>query len=139
MSACYFYEGPYAALSNFSAHTVYYKGVTYMTAEHAYQMAKFVDDAVRKQILSAPSAYLAREYGQATEGRTPAFNKVAVMTEIMRAKRDQHADVEAVLRNTGDNIIIKNHPDDYYWGTGADSSGENVMGKIWMELRSELY
>lgn len=134
-----FYEGPYAALSNFSAHTVHYNGVTYMTAEHAYQTAKFVDDAVRKQIMSAPSAYLAREYGQAPEGRNHSFDKVAVMKKIMRAKRDQHADVAAVLRNTRDNIIIKNHPNDYFWGTGADGSGENVMGKIWMELRSELY
>jgi ribA/ribD-fused uncharacterized protein len=133
-----FYEGPYYVLSNFSAHNVVYEGITYMTAEHAYQTAKFIDDDIRTKIMNAPSAFLAREYGQFEQGRTPNFDKVAVMTEIMRAKRDQHADVAAVLRNTEDNVIIKNHPDDYYWGTGADGSGENMMGKIWMELRDEM-
>lgn len=133
-----FYEGPYYMLSNFSAHTVGYKGYVYPTAEHAYQTSKFVDEQFRENIATAVSPFLAWQYGQSEEGRAPDFNKLAVMKEIMHAKLKQHADVRQALLETGDSDILKNHPDDYFWGTGADGSGKNVMGQIWMELREEL-
>lgn len=138
MGRIQFYEGPYYLLSNFSAHQVEYGGEVYMTSEHAYQAAKFEDPDRRRQIANAPSAYLAREFGQAEAGRKLHFDKVAVMKEIMRAKMVQHEDVQRMLEETGDAILEKNHPDDSYWGTGADGKGENVMGNIWMELREEL-
>jgi predicted NAD-dependent protein-ADP-ribosyltransferase YbiA (DUF1768 family) len=84
----HFYEGSFASLSNFSAHTVTYNGTTHMTAGHAYQTAEFVDVDTQNKIISAPSAFLAREYGQVAEGRTLEFDKISVMKEIMRAKRD---------------------------------------------------
>jgi hypothetical protein len=133
-----FYEGPYYLLSNFSAHQVLYNGVTYMTSEHAYQVAKFEDPDIRQKIREAPSAYLAREYGQVSEGRTKNFDKVGTMKEIMRAKLQQHQDVQDMLRRTGTADIEKNHPDCNFWGTGPDGTGSNVMGKIWVELRGEL-
>lgn len=138
MQTVRFYEGPYYLLSNFSAHQVLYLGETYMTAEHAYQVAKFVDSDLRKKIREAPSAFLAREYGQSKEGRAPDFDKVAVMKDVMRAKLLQHADVREMLLGTGDALIEKNHPLDEYWGTAPDGSGKNAMGIIWVELRGEL-
>ena len=74
------------------------------------------------------------------EERTPDWNekKRAVMKEIMKAKALQHKDVQTMLLSTNESIIVKNHPLDYYWGTGEDGSGKNVMGEIWMEIRSEL-
>jgi len=133
-----FYEGPYYMLSNFSAHELEYNGEIYKTSEHAYQVAKFVDPDMREKIKHAPSAFLAREYGQSKEGRTPDFDKVAEMKKIMRAKMEQHEDVRKALLATGEAIIEKNYPTAYFWGTGEDGSGENVMGQIWMELREEL-
>ncbi len=95
---------------------------------------------MRDKIRNAPSAYLAREWAQVKEGRTEGFEerKVAIMKAIMKAKAEQHADVREKLRTTGDTILEKNHPLDAYWGTGADGSGENVMGKLWMEIREEM-
>lgn len=133
-----FYEGLYAPLSNFSAHQVRYKKQFYMTAEHAYQTAKFSNPKIRKKIQEAPSARLAHTYGQTQKGRVRNFDKVDVMREIMRAKLKQHRDVYELLQSTGNASIEKNHPTDTYWGTGADGKGKNVMGKIWMELREEI-
>jgi len=133
-----FYEGEYYLLSNFSAHQVEYNGEIYPTAEHAYQAEKFNNPQMKKKIKEAPSAYLAREYGQAMEGRRENVDKVAVMKEIMRAKLLQHDDVREMLKSTGDAIIEKNHPDDFFWGTGLDGNGQNFMGRIWMELRKEI-
>lgn len=133
-----FFEGHFYLLSNFSAHEVIFDSVTYKTAEHAYQTAKFSDATQRKKIAAAASAFLAREFGQSDEGRTENFDKIKVMKEIMRAKLQQHADVRTMLLQTGEQQLIKNHPDDYFWGTGADGAGKNILGKIWMELRNEL-
>jgi ribA/ribD-fused uncharacterized protein len=133
-----FWEGKYYLLSNFSAHEVEYLGVRFKTAEHAYQVAKFEGETQRERIAQAPSAFLAREYGQELEGRATDFDKVGVMKAIMRAKLEQHVDVRAALLETGGADIRKNHPEDDYWGTGSDGDGQNVMGKIWMELRDEL-
>lgn len=135
-----FYEGPYAALSNFSAHKVTYRGREYMTSEHAYQAAKYTSDEMHDHIASAPSAFLARELGQSKVDKAPDWDneKKAVMKDIMRCKLEQHEDVYQLLLSTGTNPILKNHPLDSYWGTGADGKGKNVMGRIWEELRDEI-
>ncbi len=135
-----FYEGKYYLLSNFSAHAIEYDGETWMTSEHAYQAAKYFDLNIREKVKRAPSAFLSREFGQTKEGKKSNWEeqKVAVMKEIMRAKALQHADVREMLLSTGEIEIVKNHPDDFFWGSGADGSGQNVMGKIWMELREEF-
>lgn len=43
-----------------------------------------------------------------------------------------------VLLLSGKRELLKVYDTDYYWGTGADGSGENQLGKIWMKLRDEL-
>ncbi|MFH1173107.1 MAG: NADAR family protein [bacterium] len=140
MESIKFYEGEYYLLSNFSAHRVIYQGEEYQTAEHAYQVAKFEDTTVKNKIKNAPSAFLARELGQTKEGRFKNWEdyKLVAMKEIMKAKLLQHKDVREILKSTGEAIIIKNHPNDYFWGAGADGAGKNMMGIIWMELRMEI-
>lgn len=135
-----FYEGKYYLLSNFSAHRVVFNGVDHQTAEHAYQYEKFSDSAIKDKIKNAASAFLARQYGQTNEGKVDDWEdkKVEVMEQIMRAKMQQHQDVKQVLKETGELEIVKNHPDDYFWGSGADGRGENIMGKIWIKLRKEI-
>lgn len=134
-----FYEGEFAPLSNFSAHQVRYKGVLYFTAEHAYQCQKFNDKKTQEKIRKAPSAFLARELGQITRGRKENFDKVVVMKEIMRSKLLAHTEIQSLLKKTGKKEIIKNHPLDSFWGTGKHGKGDNMMGKIWMELREEFF
>lgn len=134
-----FFEGPWTCLSNFSAHKVVFEGEEYQTAEHAYQVAKFSDPEVRRRIRMAPSAYLARQYGQTEAGRAAPFDKVAVIKSVMRAKFLQHEDVQRALRASGSAVIEKNIIDCSFWGTGPDGTGQNVLGKIWMELRDEFF
>lgn len=135
-----FFEGRYYLLSNFSAHRVKYNGEEYMTAEHAFQVAKYQDPAMREKIKNAPSAFLAWKYGREKEDRVDGWEekKRSIMKDIMRAKLLQHEDVQEWLLKTSDARIEKNHPDDDEWGTGSDGTGTNIMGEIWMELREEL-
>ena len=66
------------------------------------------------------------------------YDKDFLMEKIFRAKLEQHPDVERVLKLTKSRELLKVFPTDYYWGTGADNSGQNKMGKLWMKLRDEL-
>ena len=37
-----------------------------------------------------------------------------------------------------DREIIENSPVNSFWGNGPDDNGQNMVGKIWMEIRKEI-
>lgn len=129
-------------LSPFSAHQIEIWGEKFSTVEHAYQWAKFLPGKVRDEIKNSKSPKEAWRIAQMYKNDSilidSNFDKDEVMEELFREKVKQHKDVEDVLRATTDRGILKIHKDDYYWGTGADGSGQNKMGKLWMKIRSEV-
>lgn len=140
-SIALFYEGKFYALSNFSAFAVDWEGRRWMTAEHAYQAGKFSDRQIILRIFQAPSAHEAKQIARrnAPSRRIDWCDvvKLALMEEILRAKRRQHAYVRETLARTSDMIIVEDSPVDSFWGRGPDWKGENHLGKIWMKLRDE--
>ena len=42
------------------------------------------------------------------------------------------------LLATGDRELIENSWRDNFWGWGPNRDGKNQLGKLWMEIRSEL-
>lgn len=60
------------------------------------------------------------------------------MNAIIHEKAKQHEEVRVKLLETGDVEIIENSTDDFFWGCGNDGTGQNNMGKIWMQIRNEL-
>ncbi len=64
--------------------------------------------------------------------------KVDVMREAVLAKFSQNPDLLELLLAIGDAEIIENSPVDYFWGIGQDRTGQNVLGKILMEVREKL-
>lgn len=138
-----FVESRWSYLSPFSAHTVRIWGETFATLEHAYHAARIKPGPERDAIKNATSPKdawrVAQKYKNDPTFAVPNFDKDAVMEELMRAKLAQHQDIADILMESGDRDLIKVYDTDYYWGTGADGSGENRMGKIWMKLRSEIF
>lgn len=135
-----FVESRWHYLSPFSAHEIEVDGVVYKTVEHAYQALRMVP-AVRVRVMQTASPLEAWRVAQQlkTEGKLdPAHDKDELMERIFRAKLDQHPDIRDMLKESGDRELLKVYDTDYYWGTGADLSGENQMGKLWMKLRQEL-
>ena len=61
-----------------------------------------------------------------------------VMRRAVLRKFETHADIRDLLLATGDELIVENAPRDYYWGCGADGTGQNKLGKILMEVRMVL-
>ncbi len=135
------WEDEFYPLSNFSAFAVEYQGELWPTAEHAYQATSFTDDEIRDLIRKARSAHETRLLGQLHKSKRRedwGEYKLLVMEELFRAKIEQHPYVREKLLDSGDREIIKNVPDDSFWGWGSDKKGENRMGKLWMKLREEI-
>ncbi len=64
--------------------------------------------------------------------------KDQVMLRGVLRKFETHADIRGVLLATGDELLVENAPRDYYWGCGADGSGQNKLGQVLMEVRTLL-
>ena len=136
-----FYTPEFYVFNNFSAHAIEFRGKLYPTSEHAYQAAKCTDPQGQEAIRTARSPYQAKELAnktyKAAKDRDWGSKKVAVLEEILRAKLAQHPEAQEALRKSGNEDIVEDSPTDSFWGEGADGSGQNMLGKLWMKLRDE--
>ena len=129
--------------------------VEYKSAEHAFQAIKsktFGDDEHFAKILKAKSAQSAKSFGKKVEKFEESVwneKKDEVMKSILRAKFSQNPEIRKKLLDTGDKLLAEANPRDTYWGIGTSSStaiaknptkwkGQNKLGKMLMELRTEL-
>lgn len=137
----FFYEHEYYVFSNFSSFQLEWKGILWMTSEHAYHSEKFEDKELIEQLKNTRSAHDAMKlaYANKDKYRKDWDNvKLKVMKEILRAKIEQHPYVKKKLIQSGDKELIEDSWRDSYWGWGPNKNGENHLGKIWMELREEI-
>jgi ribA/ribD-fused uncharacterized protein len=142
----FFYEQEFYVLSNFSAFRLAWRGRDFDTSEHAYHWEKF-DSATRpgmevqRRILGAVSAHsafkIAEQY-QASRRVDWDTVKLNIMSNILRAKAQQHEYVRRKLLGSGDRELIEDSWRDNYWGWGPNRDGQNMLGKLWMEIRAEL-
>ncbi|KAJ3010441.1 hypothetical protein HKX48_007398 [Thoreauomyces humboldtii] len=112
---------------------------TFKLAEHMYQAMKFCGNP------------LVFGFVRAADGPRDAFNMVHyyqqyVLTDwedhcleemfrVVRLKFKQHARLRKLLDNTAPPELVEANPEDYFWGEGADGSGENMLGRILMAIR----
>lgn len=136
-----FYEGKYYCFSNFSSHEVIFLDKRYKTAEHCYQSQKFIDPEIKTEIESAPSPFMAKKIShQHDEKKRKDWEEIKtdIMKQIITEKVKQHDEVRELLQDTGNNEICDNTPFDYFWGIGENGNGKNFLGKILMDIRSEI-
>lgn len=138
----FFYEQEHYVLSNFSSFQVFVFDRKFPTSEHAYHWAKFPDDIrIGNLILNATSAHAAFKLAESYKDyRRKDWDevKVSVMREILIEKVKQHPYVFQKLMNTGDRELIENSWRDDVWGWGPNKDGQNLLGKLWMEIRSHI-
>lgn len=134
-------QGEHGCFSNFSRHGFELDGVYWATSEHYFQAQKFVGtphvEAIRAAKTPKQAATMGRER---TRPLRPDWEQVKdeVMRRAVLRKFETHPDIQAVLLATGDEEIIENAPNDYYWGCGAKGTGKNMLGKTLMEVRTIL-
>lgn len=142
----YFYkvDAPYGCFSNFSPHGIYLDGYYWPTVEHYYQAQKFVgtaDAAIIPIIRAAKTANEAAFLGRARHRQyRPDWEavKLSVMRSAVLLKFLSHLDIQAILLSTQEEMIVENSPTDYFWGCGADGTGQNHLGKILMDIRRQI-
>jgi len=118
----------------------------FWTSEGVYQACKFAArPEIQQRIAEAPTP------GQAAAiGRTPGLGidpgwtaqRVDVMRWVLRLKREANAaEIDALLAATGDRPIVEISTRDSWWGARPVANryeGNNVLGRLWMELRGQL-
>jgi len=131
----------YRDFSNFAPFPIDLDGTVWPTTEHYYQAQKFEDAELQERIRQAEKPVIAKNLSRKYRTRIrPDWDQVKdeVMERAVRAKVTQHAGLRALLLATGDEDIAETAPNDYYWGLGADGSGQNKLGRLLMRLRTEL-
>jgi N-glycosidase YbiA len=142
--AIHFYlkNGEYGEFSNFSNHPIEINGRVYPTVEHFYQAMKFRDFEYAEKIRRASSPMEAKRLGRTrklTVRDDWEQNKVDVMRQAIREKFRLNTQLRDILLSTGDEELIEAAPYDEFWGSGRTGEGQNWLGRILMEVRSELH
>lgn len=137
-----FYEHDFYVLSNFSAFRVRWMGEEFDTSEHAYHWMRFPAGSLhRDSVKNAKSAHEAFRFAQSFK-HMQLENwdavKVGVMRDILRAKAAQHEYVRRKLLATGERLLVEDSWRDPFWGWGPNRDGQNMLGKLWMDVRAEL-
>ena len=142
----YFYkvDAPYGCFSNFSPHSIELDGENWATVEHYYQAHKFEGtkfDYLMPRIQAAPTPEYASKIGRNPKYQPRAdwdLSKCQLMYRAVWQKFSSHVDIQQVLLDTLSREIVEDSPVDYFWGCGIDRSGQNQLGQILMQVRSQL-
>ncbi|AFZ44620.1 hypothetical protein PCC7418_2473 [Halothece sp. PCC 7418] len=144
--AIYFYKAdqPYGCFSNFSPHPVTIDGKQWPTVEHYYQAHKLLgtpDQPLMEMIRQVATPEEAAAIGRDRARTIRADWKTAkrsVMWRGVLTKFLTHLDLQQTLLKTGEEWLIEDSPRDYYWGCGKDGSGQNELGKMLMQVRTQI-
>lgn len=129
-------------LSNFFKWEFEFEGERWPTSEHAFQATKTTDPFFRAKIRKAESPGRAKAFGRqaplrCTRAEWDGGLRVDMMRRVLRAKFADRV-LKAMLLETGDEQLVEgNYWHDSYWGA-VNGKGENMLGKLLMELRKEI-
>jgi ribA/ribD-fused uncharacterized protein len=135
-------DGPWGFLSNYFRWPFVLAGRRWENVEHCYQAAKFSHDPVLLELIcrhSHPDA--AKSFARQHQ---PAWRpdwgvvKLPIMRTAVQAKFGQSGLLTRELLATGEIRLEEASPWDAFWGTGPFGTGENQLGQLLMELRTEL-
>ena len=128
-------------LSSWSAYPFELDGAVWPTVEHYYQAMKFEDPELREAVRKAPDAAAAQQLAKRHRRRQrkdwPQLKRT-MMTRAVYVKCRAWPTLTDELLATGELKLVENSQYDYYWGCGRDLRGDNVYGKVLMDVRQKL-
>jgi ribA/ribD-fused uncharacterized protein len=141
---------PYGWLGNMSPHPIVWEGKTWRTSEALFQALRFDDEEVRESIRLEKSPMGAKFKAKANRDKL----KVSPLSEqdlenmkmCVRLKLESHPEIKKQLKATGNSVLFEDvsarpRGNNLFWGAilkDESITGENVLGKIWMELRNSI-
>lgn len=140
-----FDSGKYSFLSNFYKSPIVYEDEVYPTSEHMFHAFKTLDKEKRKWIINSGSPGTAKFRGRQVEMRKDWKDiRYMIMSKAVLLKFEQNEEIAELLIGTGDEILIEGNTwHDNIWGDCyclrcADIKGQNFLGQILMNVRTEL-
>lgn len=130
------FRGDYRFLSNFYVEP----RRQFLSNEHFYQAEKTLVIAERAAIMAAPTAGEAKRLGAEVTLR-PDWDdvKLAIMLSGLRSKFYSDKTLGDLLLITGEEPLVEvNTWGDIFWGQSPYGHGENWLGRLLMEVRTEL-
>lgn len=148
----YFLRG---VLSNFEKCYIKYKGHLFATTEQAFMWEKavfFNDQESANKIIKEENPAKAKKLGREVKNFDDSkWSKVCyeIMYKINYEKYFQNTRLKNILLNTGDKVLVEANPRDRRWAIGLPAEddrvldesqwqGENLLGKVLMQVRDEL-
>jgi ribA/ribD-fused uncharacterized protein len=109
------------------------------TVEHSFAASKTLDAFERLEIAGQTTPGRAKRRGRKVELRPDWEDvKLTVMLILIRDKFTRHPELTEKLLDTGDQELVEgNWWNDTFWGV-CKGVGENHLGRILMQVRSEL-
>lgn len=143
------FRGEYKFLSNFHMVDIEVDGIVYKSVEHYYVCSKFIDDQMIDNIWYDKNMFIeyinsidlpgkVKRIGSKIKVRSD-WNKVKldIMYKGLVAKYNVPELKKLLLDTKNQEIIEVNNWNDRYWGV-CDGVGKNKLGKMLMDIRSEL-
>lgn len=148
------FDGKYGFLSNFYPCEISHQGITYPSVEHYYVAMKCNNDQMidgvyytcgdfRELASKVSTAGNVKRLGRKIKLRSDwEEKKLQIMSWGLRQKF-AIPELQELLLSTGDEKLVEgNWWHDVYWGkcscTKCKNAGENNLGKLLMEIRSDL-
>jgi len=125
-------------LSNFYPCTIYIDKKPFASVEHAYQAYKTLDESARELIRKSKSPQEAKKLGRCVQLRPDWVEvRIPLMHSFLKQKFDNPF-LQHMLIETGEAQLIHNNTwNDKFWGV-CRGSGENWLGRLLMQVRSDL-
>ncbi len=137
-------------LGNMSPYPVKHEGKTYRTTEALFQALRFDDDeiieTIREQKSPMSAKMIAKKHRDHMVVLPMSETDLDNMRLILRLKLLQHPSLRSDLLATGEEQIVEDctkrpRGSGLFWGAAnreCEWVGENWLGRLWMELRTEL-
>lgn len=135
-------EGVHGWLANLSPHSFVLHGKEWPSVEHYFQASKFPEESRAERVRSCPTTIEAKALARtmAAYKRTDWHGiRVDVMRRGIDAKFRQNPELSDLLLGTLPRDLIETAHDDDFWGIGPKGKGTNVMGRLLVDLRNQLY
>ena len=130
----------FSSLSIYSDHPITIDHKRWPSVAHFYNAMKFegtrLEDKIRTIATPEEVPYVAYQHREGVQ-KGWAEKRDRIMSQALHAKFEQHQELTEVLIGTKRKLVFHSEEDPYY-GDGGDGTGQNKLGAMLEDLRSDL-
>ena len=141
---------PYGWMGNMAPFPIVYENKKWLTTEALFQAMRFKDEKIKEEIRAEKSPMSAKMKAKKHKAQYAVIpmseQDIENMRLCVKLKVEQHPELKKKLLLTGnydiyEDIGKRNGERHFFWGAKRENDkwiGNNMMGKIWMELRETI-